>query len=128
MKTYADIMQWCDGALERFGDPSRPICQLFYRWDGNVSLPTSDDLEFHAESKELRLPIFKSRKAITLPVGTGQPVIGEDGDLVTFGLEEITEGVWKLTPSLNIPGIIHAFVVLYGVPNPAPWTRSIITL
>jgi hypothetical protein len=36
-------------------------------------------------------------------------------------MERIVPGVWALNPSLNIPGVIHVFVLLYGVPNPAPW-------
>ena len=31
-------------------------------------------------------------------------------------------GVWDLDPSLHVPTQIHAFLVLIGAPEPAPWS------
>jgi hypothetical protein len=47
--------------------------------------------------------------------------------LAAFGIIEIVPGLWHLTPSLNLPGVLHMFVVVYDVPSPAPWERRIIT-
>lgn len=37
-------------------------------------------------------------------------------------------GIWCLSPSLNVPGLVHAFVVLYGVPDPAPFDKRILVV
>jgi hypothetical protein len=58
---------------------------------------------------------------IPIPIVLGREVTDDAGDLVKFGSERVIPGVWALNPSLNVPGLIHAFVVLYDVPDPAPW-------
>ena len=49
-------------------------------------------------------------------------------ELVEFGVDRIAPGLWVLNPSLNIPGVLHAFIALYDVPNPAPWEGGLILL
>ena len=59
-------------------------------------------------------------------VAAGAVVGGElgAGELEIFGAVNIAQGVWSLTPSLNLPGLIHCFVVLYEVPPAASWLQS----
>jgi len=131
MKTIAEVEQWIDGATAQCGDPSIPVCQLLVRYvNGDMRVDFKKALELWCfreticEPQEftvwlgpdLIFPLFISRKG---------PEI-ENGDLQAFGAEEITRGVWALRPSLNIPGVIHGFVILYDVPHPAPWERLII--
>lgn len=39
----------------------------------------------------------------------------------TWGMDQLGPGVWSLDPSVIIPGVIHAFVTLVDVPEPALW-------
>lgn len=132
MRTFSEVLAWCDGAAEAYGDPAAPVCQLFVRW--------CDDLERYvarlegAADGELACGLAGGRPTLVLgpafhllplPIQKGAPEL-EGGDLVMFGAKLITRGVWALAPSLNVPGLIHGFVILYDVPEPAPWERRIV--
>lgn len=69
----------------------------------------------------------------SLPVREGEP----EGELVDvapgikawttmeyYGLQKLGPGVWRVTPSLFVPGELHAFLVLCDIPEPAPFTQS----
>lgn len=131
MKTIDQVSEWIDGASAECGDPSIPVCQLLVRYvNGDERTTPEKAYELFCFRNSIRepgeftlwlgpdlvLPLFISRHG---------PVI-ENGSLKTFGAEEITRGVWALRPSLNVPGVIHGFVILYDVPTPAPWERLII--
>lgn len=70
-----------------------------------------------------------------LPVHDGEPE-GEFVDLAPgmrswgpmryYGLARLGPGVWRLDPSLYVPGGLHAFIVLCDVPDPAPFACSIL--
>lgn len=130
MKTVDEVLDWHDVAAREFEDPATPIGQIFPRYKavppehardeliatftpsddphgGTITLNECLDLSFDVDARGL--PLYRG------------------GMLVAFGLEKITDSVWSLHPSLNIPGVIHAFVVIYDVPSPAPWERKIIT-
>jgi hypothetical protein len=47
-----------------------------------------------------------------------------DGSMHRFGMMKIGPGTWKVIPSLNVPRVLHAFVVLCNVPEPAPWEAT----
>jgi hypothetical protein len=57
---------------------------------------------------------------LPLPISPDGPRLTSDG-LEAFGIDRVAPSLWALTPSLNIPDFIHAFMVLYDAPNPAPW-------
>lgn len=102
MKTFAEVAEWCAGAAEQFGDPSG----MLY---GELTLLLGP-----------ALPLFP------LPVGAGQYELNEFGELMAYGVVRVASDVWAIAPSLNAEGLIHAFIVLYGVPDPAPWERRIV--
>ncbi len=52
----------------------------------------------------------------------------EDGELADFGIEKLDHGTWAFSPSMNVPGLIHGFVVIHGVPHPAPWESLIVVV
>lgn len=120
MKTFFELRSWCEGASSTFDDPSAPICQCFFRWVENLEHPTGGaDLAcgiFEGEFCLLMLPVG----LIPLPIAPGGPVIADTG-VVAFGAAKIARGLWEVSPSLNMQGEVHAFIVLYGVPDPAPW-------
>lgn len=124
MKTAAYVAHWCIGAEQEFGDASAAVCQLFFRFQEVAGAP-GEDLVCRLDSEHLVIALGPGVD-IPLPVQFGPAEIGASGELDSFGLEQIAPGLWALTPSLNIPGVIHAFIVLYGVPDPAPWERRIV--
>ena len=70
----------------------------------------------------LNLPA-EAGKRLHLGVATnlGGPCIGDPAKPTAFGLQRVHPGVWVYDPSILVPGILHAFVVVVGVPEPAPW-------
>ncbi len=38
-----------------------------------------------------------------------------------WSLVQLSPGVWEVTPSVHVPGQIHAFITLVNVPQPPPW-------
>lgn len=93
---------------------------------GAVVSGRREDLAFGWLDGELVLRLGPDFPIFPLRVELGQLQIGEDGELKNFGAMQVTPGVWWLTPSLNAEGVIHAFLVLYGVQDPAPWERRIL--
>lgn len=124
MKTLTEIQEWCAGAEEEFGDPAEPICQIFARYVSDLSHYHGDEIVCGMEKDELVL--WLPQLPVPFSILTGKPDISRDGELMAFGAEMISSGVWALTPSLNMPGVIHAFVVLYNVPTPVPWEQLIV--
>jgi hypothetical protein len=123
MKTCAQLVAWIEGATAELGDPAEAVGQAFFRWAENWRT-SGEDLVIGREGQETML-VLGAGAAIPFPIKAGEPEISDEG-IVAFGAEEITPGVWAVTPSLNVPGLVHVFVVLYGVPSPAPWERRII--
>jgi hypothetical protein len=52
------------------------------------------------------------------------PGVKSWGEMERYGLSRLGPGVWMLTPSLWAPGVLHAFIVLRDVPEPAPFART----
>ena len=125
MRTSTELVDWCVGAAAEFGDPSIPVCQLFFRWQRGVEHRTSDELVCGFVDGRLQLVIDGCDFVFPISVHSGDPEITDEGD-VTYGATRITSGVYALTPSLNAVGILHAFIVLYDAPEPAPWDQRIV--
>lgn len=129
MKTIVEVYQWCEGAAREFGDPSDAIGQLFVRYVDGDQVPRKIagcfELFCFLEGNELVLWLGP-QLIIPISISRDGPEQDECGDLKCFGVDSISRGVCALKPSLNIPGEIHAFVILYDVPAPAPWERLII--
>lgn len=125
MKTLAEVATWCAGARKKFGDPAIPVGQLFLRYAEDFDdFARGGDLVFAAKASSsgavLALPLQEG--AIPLSVSVDGPK-SVDGQLLSFGVRRVAPGLWYLHPSLNLPGAIHAFVVLYDCPVPAPWEK-----
>lgn len=65
------------------------------------------------------------RLHMTIPTNLGGPCIGDPAKPTAFGLQRISPGVWTYDPSLLVPNILHAFVVVTLVPEPAPWEKTL---
>ena len=129
MKTVAEVAEWREGAEAQFGDPAIAVGQTFFRYVADVDAYRGGDLVFGVkpgDGLELRIwPDSSGACGVLLNVSMNGPDLCGD-ELVGFGVERIQPGLWVLSPSLNMPGTIHAFVTLYGVPDPAPWEKRII--
>jgi len=124
MKTFTEVADWCIRSAEEFGDPSLPVCQLFARYVADVAGYRGDELVCSAGltlwlAPEMPIPLAISRNGAS-------PCVNALGELTAFAAQQVVPGIWFLTPSLNIPGVIHAFLVLYDVPDPAPWMGRIV--
>ncbi len=125
----SQVLEWQRGAAIEFGDPSEPVCQLFFRWIERPHEFNGDELVCGITDGRLFLGLPDS---ILLPVVTGNPTwrdyvpAVDGGRIESFGLQRIAPGVWSLMPSLNMHGLLHAFVVLFGVPDSEPWDRRIV--
>jgi hypothetical protein len=125
LKTIEDVADWCEGVHEELGDPALAVCQLFFRWIDVPRLYAGNDLVCGLEDGSVILRLARGG-FVALPVESGDAVMDLSGQVKSFGAIEICPGVWSVEPSLNVPGLFHAFIALYGVPAPAPWEQLIV--
>lgn len=107
-------------AKRDLGDPSQPVFVL----SANCSkFPEPGDITARFHAGNLLLDLGGDRPLV-VPVDPDGPVV-KDGKLAAFHIRKLGHGAWALSPSLNMPGILHAFIVVHGAPDPAPWERTI---
>lgn len=128
MKTFAEVAEWCAGAAEQLGDPSLPVCQLFLRWQDQLVAINGNELVCGWIDGRLVPLLGPHFPPLPMEIMPGDYELDENGELKKYGAELVTKGVWALSPSLNAEGVIHAFIVLYDVPDPAPWEQRIVLL
>lgn len=132
MKTFAEVAEWYAGATERYGDAATPVCQCFFRWtnalratrSAGIASDADEDLVCGVLHGDVVLVLGPTFPTLPLPLRMGEPEV-VDG-VVTFGVDRVATGLWEVRPSLNYEGLIHAFVVLVDVPDPAPWEHRIV--
>ncbi len=127
-----ELMQFLEEVQARLGDPSRATCLVFVEY-GEVTgagpvpaLLASYDVPAGSLTvtalDEMAMPTME----IPVPLAGGDDPAIQDGQLAAFGIRKVALGLWTLNPSLNIPGAFHGYVVVHGVPDPAPWERTIL--
>lgn len=128
MKTIQEVEQWREGAELEFGDASVPVGQLFVRYVEGDRIPKrlTDYFDLFCFYENRELVIWLGPDLIVPVEITAGAAVTEDGEVRAFGVERFASGVWTMAPSLNMPGLIHAFVVLYDVPHTPPWERLIV--
>ena len=125
MRTLKQVKRWIEGAIDNFGDPSAPTGVIFARF---VTQPTRNEELVLAAWHERKLHIDFGGGWLPVPIDVDGPVIDEErGSISAWGIEKICPGLWTLSPSIHMPGIIHVFAHSYCVPSPAPWESMIIT-
>jgi hypothetical protein len=102
------------------GDPSQPVFVLSVNCS-KFPEPTDVTARFHGGNLLIEVG---ADCPLPIPVDLDGPIV-IDGKLAAFHIRKMGHGAWALSPSLNMPGILHAFVVLHGAPDPAPWERTI---
>jgi hypothetical protein len=128
VKTLIEIDEWRKGAAARFRDPAKPVAQAFLRYVPKADTYRGDDLVFGADGWDLKLRLFRDEAPLQIPLTGGPDADVEEDEVTAYGIEHIEGGLWALTPSLYMPGLIHVFITLYDVPSPVPWKRSLIVL
>ena len=127
MKTIQEVEHWRQQAEMEYGNAALPVGQLFVRYVEGDSRPTVDeyfDLFCFWENNELVLWLGPD---LIVPIEVSDKgALFDQGELRAFGASAITTGLWALTPSLNLPGVIHGFITLYDVPSIPPWVRRIV--
>lgn len=119
----------CDGALSLWPCYDRGILHLIASWSTTpmsdrgsptvrvVKNPSGWELILASETTTQRREMFP------VPITLGAvPVVGSDNPVWT--LEKLGAGVWAVLPSLHFQGVIHAYVTIKNVPEPAPWESS----
>ena len=120
MKTVAELNAWIVGAAQQFGDPAIPVGQMFVRFQHTIGHANTDLIATYEHGLLLiNLRVIFS-EVLPLELNVDGPQFDDSG-LTAFGIEKVSDGLWHLTPSLNLPDLVHAFVVVYDVPSPAPW-------
>jgi hypothetical protein len=121
--------------LERFlgdvekatGDPADATCLLFVRWRDETVCPPDMVASWDTAAGAVLLECVDAQSTRVIPLDVSTLAASTSGGaLTTFHIRSVSPGVWALAPSLNIPGVIHAYVVLHGVPDPAPWERLVL--
>lgn len=125
--TREELFEFQAAAALGTGDPAGAVCLLCVSWDKGPGVDFDLCAMWEQEEKTLLLLMVDEEGIRTLPVPVStEDVVIEDGRLRAFHVRKISRGTWALAPSLNIPGELHAFVVLHDVPDPAPWESLII--
>jgi len=126
VRTIAELQAWRDEATRILGDPAETCGCAFFRYvrAGQLFDP---DLVFSDEGNDLLLRFELRSPPLRIAISREGPKMLA-GALVEFGVDRIAPGLWMLNPSLNIPGVLHAFIALYDVPHPAPWEGGLIVL
>lgn len=65
------------------------------------------------------VPRDRRRQHHFIPVDVGAEIHKSHWQLVRLG-----PGVWDISPSVHVPGQLHAFLTLVDVPEPAPWSSA----
>jgi hypothetical protein len=126
VKTLSELRAWHDGAALQYGDPAIPVGQIFAQYARDLR-DYGDTIVARWNETALLLKVDRAGD-IALPIDSEGPRASEEtGELEAFGLNQIAPGFWALSPSLNLPGVLHCFVLIFDVPVPAPWERRIIT-
>lgn len=128
MKTLSEVEEWRVGATNELGDPAAAVAQIFARFVPRLPARAYQDVIAGYENGSLLLS-FELANVVPLPIDADGPLYDEElRRLTAFGIRNVCPGFWHLTPSLNIPGVIHAFVCIYDVPAVAPWENRIIVV
>lgn len=127
MKLIPEVREWVEQAALQYEDPAIPVCQVFARFASSPpATPTEEILCRTNGTCGVALNIIGTW--MPMPIDVEGPRVNDQAELEAFGVRQIAPHLWVLEPSLNIPGLIHAFVTLYGVPEPAPWVSRIIVV
>ena len=129
MRTIQEVEAWREGAALECGDPSLPVCQLFVRYveaDHRPRRPEEFFELFCYRDRDERYVLWLGPDLVVPVPIAREKVTSYDGEVEAYGVEPIAPGVWTLTPSLNLPGEIHGFVILYDVPSIPPWERLVL--
>lgn len=101
------VAAWCESAEAALASPRGPHAAHVGRQpDGAWLLALA--VQRHDEAQR--------RQRHFVDVAVGGVLRADRWSLVKLG-----PGVWDVSPSVVVPGQIHAFVTLVGVPEPAPW-------
>jgi hypothetical protein len=123
VKTFEELSRWESGARQLYVDPTIPVGLAFFRYIKSVDGYRGQELVFNVSSRRHLSLWLSPNYPVTITFDGPHSTI-RGNKLISFGIEPIASGLWRLNPSLNLQGHIHVFVVLYGVPAPAPWADS----
>lgn len=100
---------------KRLLSPDKVVLDIVLQWGSGVRMVCATPLRFLlAGHNHLDRPF----QQFIEPHLDGKP---EDGPPPRFVMYRLGPGVWKITPSLYVPTMVHGYLTLVDVPEPAPW-------
>jgi hypothetical protein len=104
-------------------DPANRVLHLVADWmpEGNVAEYHGDGIVAALWGSTLAVSVGGNLFSFAAKPG---PALVKDPATMAmehWGLERLGPGVWAVQPSVVVPGAIHAYIVLRGVPEPAPF-------
>jgi hypothetical protein len=132
--TQRELLDYLDRVQEATGDPAAGTCLMFVPWMPAVLTENNKPVDYVAAwdaGTGVMLLDFvdgQQRRALPLEISMEPPLLRRvlEGAMVRYQARKICNGIWALNPSLNIPEMMHGYVVLHGVPDPAPWEKRIV--
>jgi hypothetical protein len=122
--TRDELREFVEEATEQIGDPSQITTLLFVAMS-SVESSGCPQAAYDAKNRTLFVEL-EAGTVWPLEISDDGPLIHSQRGLIAFGMKKVRTGVWAVNPSLDVPGVLHAFVVLHGVPDPAPWERLVL--
>lgn len=122
---HQDMSRFLMAAEGQFGDPAEAVFLLGVEYS-EVAERDHATAQYSALMSSVLIDLG-GKEPVVLEVNTEAPR-AVDGELEAFHVVKMSAGTWALNPSLNIPGALHAYVVLHSVPDPAPWEKRLVTL
>lgn len=121
-----ELADFLDAVEEDRGDAAAAVCLILARWHEGPCITTEITAKWDGSAVQLRIqPTRGEPVSIELKISDEGLVI-EGETLQAFGARKFTGGAWALEPSLNLPGALHAFIILTSVPDPPPWRQRIV--
>jgi len=97
-----------------------PLCIVTHNFAGGGLL----DLVITIPTQRAGGIPYRHLFGVPVRVGAMEGEMYQDGGMKHWGLRKLGPGVWALDPSIHQPGVLHAYVVLQGVPDPAPFEST----
>lgn len=120
----ADLRSILGQFRAQHGRADAGVVHLVAEWAEGVHEYKGDDVAVGWWGGRLTFNIGGHLIALPAVVGPPETIDPQTMAMKAWGLEKLALGAWIVTPSLHQPGSLHAYIVLRGVPVPAPFEAA----
>jgi hypothetical protein len=118
--------------FRRFGRTDAAVIRVVARWVDNPATYVGPDL-VAGWWGESGLTFNLAGILLSVPARLGKPAFKRvlaanagAAEMEAWGLEQLGQGAWDLSPSIQQPARFHGFFTIVDVPDPAPWEPNFI--